>query len=289
MKKIGVRFRETGKLAFYLAEDNINVEDNVVAETKSGEEIGIVASVSDIKENAKELEKIKRVATEKDLKKQKEMNEKAKSALKFCKEQAKELNLDMKILTAKYTLDGSKLTIYFVSEERVDFRELVKIIASKYKVRIELRQIGSRDEARCYPCLGVCGRELCCRTHLQDFEPVTIKMAKEQGLQINMSKLSGACGKLMCCLRYEEEDYKENLKKLPKVGEIVRVKGEKEKAKVSAVDILNLKVKVKFETDDDDEERYEVYPVDKIKFTPKNKEEKKENKNESDDDEIIIE
>ena len=195
----------------------------------------------------------------------------------------------MKLLTAEYTLDGTKLTIYFVSEDRVDFRELVKIIASKYRARIELRQVGPRDEVREYPTLGMCGREVCCRTHLQDFDPVTIKMAKEQGLQINMSKLSGACGKLMCCLRYEEELYKENLKKLPKVGEIVRVKGEKERGKVTAVDILNLNVKVRFGIDDEDEERYETYPVDKIKWMPKQpkKEEKIEIEIETNDEEII--
>ena len=247
MKKVGIRFRKTGKLSFYISEnDDIKVSDSVVAETEKGEEIGIVAKVIDIEEKDKELEKIKRLATKEDLKNQETMNNKAREALKFCKEQAKKLELDMKVLTAEYTLDGSKLTIYFVSEDRVDFRELVKIIASKYRARIELRQIGPRDEVREYPTLGMCGKEVCCRTHLQNFEPVTIKMAKEQGLQINMSKLSGACGKLMCCLRYEEELYKENLKKLPKVGEIVKVKGEKEKGKVTSVDILNLTVKVRF-------------------------------------------
>ncbi len=292
MKKVGIRFRKTGKLSFYISEnDDIKVSDNVVAETEKGEEIGIVAKVMDINENENKLEKIKRIATKEDLKNQANMNNKAKEALKFCKEQAKKLELDMKVLTAEYTLDGSKLTIYFVSEDRVDFRELVKIIASKYRARIELRQIGPRDEVREYPTLGMCGKEVCCRTHLQNFEPVTIKMAKEQGLQINMSKLSGACGKLMCCLRYEEELYKENLKKLPKVGEIVKVKGEKERGKVTAVDILNLTVKVRFGLDDEDEERYESYPVEELKWTPKKKqievEEPEEDENYN--DETIIE
>jgi cell fate regulator YaaT (PSP1 superfamily) len=288
MKKVGIRFKRTGKLSFYLTdEEDLKISDNVVADTDKGEEIGVVAKILEVEEN-EELPKIKRVANDEDFKTQKEMDEKAKDALAFCKEQARELKLDMKVLTAEYTLDGSKLTIYFVSEDRVDFRELVKIIASKYRARIELRQIGPRDEVREYPTLGMCGKEVCCRTHLQNFDPVTIKMAKEQGLQINMSKLSGACGKLMCCLRYEEELYKENLKKLPKVGEIVRVKGEKERAKVTSVDILALTVKVRFGIDDEDEERYEVYPVEKIKMTSKQikKEEQTEN-NESDD--IIIE
>ena len=283
MKKVGIRFKRTGKLSFYITDiDDIKLSDSVVADTEKGEEIGIVSKVLDIEEG-EDLPNIKRIATEDDFKTQKEMDDKAKEALEFCKNQAKELNLDMKVLTAEYTLDGTKLTIYFVSEERVDFRELVKIIASKYRARIELRQIGPRDEVREYPTLGMCGKEVCCRTHLQNFEPVTIKMAKEQGLQINMSKLSGACGKLMCCLRYEEELYKENLKKLPKVGEIVKVKGEKEKGKVTSVEILNLTVKVKFGIDDEDEERYETYPVEKIKMSPKhNKNEEKVEDNETD-------
>lgn len=288
MKKVGIRFKRTGKLSFYLTDDdNLNISDSVVADTDKGEEIGVVAKILDVEEN-EELQKIKRIATEEDFSIQKEMDEKAKEALVFCKEQAKKLELDMKVLTAEYTLDGTKLTIYFVSEDRVDFRELVKIIASKYRARIELRQIGPRDEVREYPTLGMCGKEVCCRTHLQNFDPVTIKMAKEQGLQINMSKLSGACGKLMCCLRYEEELYKENLKKLPKVGEIVRVKGEKERAKITSVDILNLTVKVRFGIDDEDEERYETYPVEQLKWTPKqNKKEEETETIENDNSEIV--
>ncbi len=285
MKKVGIRFKRTGKLSYYIIDnDEIKISDSLVCETEKGDEIGTVVKIMDIQEG-EELPNVKRIATEEDFKNQKEMDEKAKEALKFCKEQAKKLELDMKVLTAEYTLDGTKLTIYFVSEDRVDFRELVKIIASKYRARIELRQIGPRDEVREYPTLGMCGKEVCCRTHISDFDPVTIKMAKEQGLQINMSKLSGACGKLMCCLRFEEELYKENLKKLPKVGEIVRVKGEKERGKVTAVDILSLTVKVRFGIDDEDEERYETYPVDKVKWTPKQpkKEEKVENLDESND------
>lgn len=292
MKKVGIRFKKTGKLSFYISDnDNINLSDNVVVDTDKGEEIGVVAKVLELEEN-EELEKIKRMATEKDFENQKNMDEKAKEALKFCKEEAKKLELDMKVLSAEYTLDGTKLTIYFVSEDRVDFRELVKIIAAKYRARIELRQIGPRDEVREYPTLGMCGKEVCCRTHLQNFDPVTIKMAKEQGLQINMSKLSGACGKLMCCLRYEEELYKENLKKLPKVGEIVKVKGEKERAKVTSVDILNLNVKVKFGIDNEEEERYETYPVEELRWTPKqNKKEEKNNNDENheDNDENVVE
>ena len=173
----------------------------------------------------------------------------------------------MKVLTSEYTFDMSKLTFYFVSEDRVDFRELVKILASKFKSRIELRQIGPRDEIKVYPNLGMCGKEVCCRTFLENFDPVTIKMAKEQGLQINMSKLSGACGKLMCCLRYEENVYKENLKKMPKVGQMVTKKdlSKSEKGKVVSTDILNLKVRVKFGEEDQDQ-RFENLRVDEIDF-----------------------
>ena len=288
MKKVGIRFKKTGKLSYYISEnDDIKLSDSVVVDTDKGEEIGVVAKVLELEEN-EELEKVKRMATEKDFENQRNMDEKAKEALKFCKEEAKKLELDMKVLSAEYTLDGTKLTIYFVSEDRVDFRELVKIIAAKYRARIELRQIGPRDEVREYPTLGMCGKEVCCRTHLQNFDPVTIKMAKEQGLQINMSKLSGACGKLMCCLRYEEELYKENLKKLPKVGEIVKVKGEKERAKVTSVDILNLNVKVKFGIDNEEEERYETYPVEELKWTPKQNK-KEEKNNDEDNDEDVVE
>lgn len=268
MKKVGIRFKRTGKLSFYITDnDDIKISDNIVAETDKGEEIGVIAKVMDI-DASEDLEKIKRVATEEDFQKQKEMEEKAKEALAFCKEQAKKLELDMKVLTAEYTLDGTKLTIYFVSEDRVDFRELVKIIASKYRARIELRQIGPRDEVREYPTLGMCGKEVCCRTFLQDFDPVTIKMAKDQGLQINMSKLSGACGKLMCCLKYEEEAYKENLENLPKVGTIVEVKTDKNKGKVTSIDILGQKVKIKF-GDTKEDEYFETYSVNDIKWDNK--------------------
>lgn len=289
MKKVGIRFKKTGKLSFYISEeDNINISDTIVVDTEKGEEIGVVAKVLDV-DNSEELDKVKRKATKEDFENQKLMEEKAKEALIFCKEHAKKLELDMKVLTAEYTLDGSKLTIYFVSEDRVDFRELVKIIASKFRARIELRQIGPRDEVREYPTLGMCGKEVCCRTHLQNFDPVTIKMAKEQGLQINMSKLSGACGKLMCCLRYEEELYKENLKKLPKLGEIVKVKGENERGKVTAVDILNLTVKVRFGIDNEDEERYETYSAEQLKWTPKQPKREDSKEDASEDVEDIVE
>lgn len=267
-KIIAVRFKRTGKLMYFdPLHFGFRIGDSIIANTERGEELGRVVKILDADEISKDInvDKIIKPATKKDIAIFKENQEKADEALAFCKEEIKKLGINMKALCADYTFDLSKLTIYFVSEERVDFRELVKNIASKYKSRIELRQIGPRDEIKVYPNLGVCGKEVCCRTYLQDFEPVTIKTAKEQGLQINMTKLSGACGKLKCCLKYEEDTYKENLDKLPKVGAKVKIKGEEEEGKVASLDILNLKVKVKFGTTKEDE-RFEVYPVNLVKW-----------------------
>lgn len=265
-KIIAVRFKKTGKMQYFdPLKYRFSINDSVIAKTERGEEIGRVVKIldKDCLSNKIEINKILRPASKKDFEELKKREIKAKEVADFCRKEAKRLKLDMKILTAEYILDGTKLTVYFSAEDRIDFRELVKSLASKYKTRIELRQIGPRDEIKSYPTLGMCGREVCCRTFLQDFDPVTIKMAKEQGLQINMSKLSGACGKLMCCLRYEEEAYKENLKYLPKVGSFVKVKGEREEGKVVSVDILGKKVKVKFGKDKEDE-RFEMYNADMI-------------------------
>lgn len=265
-KIIAVRFKKTGKLKYFdPLKFSFSINDSVVAKTERGEEIGRVVKILDRNtlDDTIEINKISRPAKKKDFEELKEREEKAKEVTEFCKKEVKRLKLDMKVLTAEYILDGTKLTIFFSAEDRIDFRQLVKNLASKFKTRIELRQVGPRDEIKEYPTIGMCGKEVCCRTFLQDFDPVTIKMAKEQGLQINMSKLSGACGKLMCCLRYEEEAYKENLKDLPKVGATVKIKGEKEEGKVVSVDILGKRVKVKFGKDKEDE-RYETYDAKMI-------------------------
>lgn len=283
-KIIGVRFKKTGKLVYLdPLKFGFRIGDSIIANTERGEEVGRVVKIvdkdtmpSDIK-----IDKIIKPATKKDLEIQKQNEEKANEALEFCRKEAKKLKLDMKLLAADYTFDTSKLTFYFTAEDRVDFRDLVKTLASNYKSRIELRQIGPRDEVKMHPNLGICGKEVCCRSYLQDFEPVTIKMAKDQGLQINMPKLSGACGKLMCCLRYEQEAYKENLEKLPKMGEMVKVQGEDEQGKVVGLDILKLKVKVKFGTSHEDE-RFETYPVDMVKFKIRQK-----NDNDLDDEQEV--
>lgn len=274
---IGVRFKKTGKLQYFNPlKYTFKLGDSIVAKTERGNEIGRVVKLlkKDELDTNIIVEDVIKPASRKDLEIQKEAEKSAKEALEFCRVEAKKQKLNMKVLSAEYTLDMSKLTIYFVSEERIDFRELVKVLAAKYRARIELRQIGPRDEVKEFPTLGMCGKEVCCRTFLQNFEPVTIKMAKDQGLQINMSKLSGTCGKLMCCLKYEDEAYKENLKKLPKLGSMAEVKADRKKGKVVGVDILGLKIKLKFgETRED--EYFETYSVKDIRWDRKKLEENK--------------
>ncbi|MEG1008476.1 MAG: regulatory iron-sulfur-containing complex subunit RicT [Clostridia bacterium] len=264
---IVVRYRKTGRLVYMRKFScELNVNDIIVGITDRGEELGRVVKKilkSDVPEGV-EIENIVRKAGKYDLETDKENIIEAEKVVEYVKEESKKLNLNMKILSAEYTLDKSKVIIYFTASERVDFRELVKELTHKIRARIELRQIGARDEIKLYPNLGVCGREVCCRTFLQDFKSVTIKDAKDQGLQINMPKLSGACQRLKCCLKYEEESYRENLSKLPKVGSIVMVNDTKEKGKVVNLDILNMKVKVRFGNTREDEE-YKTYNSDEVK------------------------
>lgn len=260
---IGVRFRQTGKLC-YMDPWNFSfkVGDNVIAESERGVEMGKVVSLK-LKSEIPGLEKVDRIirpGTKEDIIKDRENKKLAEESMALCKKHIKELKLSMKLIYAEYLFDRSKLIFSFVSEERVDFRDLVKLLASDYKVRIEMRQVGVRDEVKMQPNLGICGREVCCRTFLPDFETVTIKMAKEQGLQINMPKISGSCGRLMCCLKYEEDVYKENAKDMPKYGEFVKYMDSE--VKVIGVDILNKKVKLR--VGDDESGRIEVIEVNKI-------------------------
>lgn len=262
---LGVRFSKTGKLHYMYPKDyGFRVGDMVIAESERGLELARVVSLND-EETIKqiegiEIEKIDRPATRQDIEKQKRLDEQAKVALETCKKLAKKHNLDMKFINATYTFDETKLICYFVAEERVDFREIVRSLASEYRVRIELRQVGPREEIKAYENIGTCGKELCCRTFLPDFETVNIKMAKEQGLQINMPKLSGACGRLKCCLKYEEETYKEKLKYLPKVNEIVKYNGEN--CKVVSLDVLKERVRLKIGPQG--EEHFEMVDVKDI-------------------------
>lgn len=266
-KIIGVRFAKTGKL-YYMdpLEYDVRVGDKIVANSERGQEIGRVVTVKSIEEFNKveykdKVEKIERVATNEDIENQKKLDQEAKDALQVCKNLAKKYKLDMKFIHTEYTLDKAKLICYFVAEERIDFREIVRELANQYRVRIELRQVGPRDEVKAFANVGTCGKEVCCRSFLPDFETVTIKMAKEQGLQINMQKLSGNCGRFKCCLKYEEEVYKEKLKNLPKVNEMVRYEGEL--CKVVSLDILNEKVRLKIGPQG--EERFETVDAKNIK------------------------
>ena len=222
---IGVRFLSTGKI-YYFDPDNKKIDKGlkVIVETARGIECGEVAmensEISD--ENIiQPLKKVIRIATEADLRKVEENKQKEKNAFAICEKKILDHGLDMKLVDVEYTFDNSKILFYFTSDGRVDFRELVKDLASQFRTRIELRQIGVRDEAKLIGGIGICGRPFCCGSFLNGFQPVSIKMAKEQGLSLNPVKISGTCGRLMCCLKYEQEAYSDLLKTTPKIGAVV--------------------------------------------------------------------
>lgn len=218
---VGVRFKAGGKIYYFAPLGNkLSKNDNVIVETARGLEFATVCipnSILKAKEIVMPLKNVLRIATEADVKHHEENEEKIKEALKICNEKIVVHNLDMKLVDVEYTFDNSKLLFYFTSEGRVDFRELVKDLAGIFKTRIELRQIGIREETKLLGGIGICGRPFCCKTFLNDFVQVSIKMAKEQGLSLNSAKISGACGRLMCCLRYEYDTYDEEIRKTPKV------------------------------------------------------------------------
>ena len=230
---VGVRFKNAGKI-YYFDPVDFEIEENmdVVVETARGLEYGtIVVGKKEIDEESlvSPLKPIIRIATEEDTKIYKENKEKAKETFDLCLEKIKEHNLTMYLIDCEYTFDRNKLIFYFTAEGRIDFRELVKDLASIFKTRIELRQIGVRDEAKSIGGLGPCGRSLCCSSWLGDFQPVSIKMAKDQSLSLNPTKISGICGRLFCCLKYEHDVYVEAIEKVPPVGAIVKVDGNKGK------------------------------------------------------------
>lgn len=246
---IGVRFKKPGKIYFFDPKNN-KIENGqfVIVETAMGEEYAeVVIPNREIAEEKLEnpLKPIIRVATYKDKKHHEENKEKEKEAFKICEEQIKKHKLDMNLTDVEYKFDNSKLLFYFTAEGRIDFRDLVKDLAAIFKTRIELRQIGVRDEVKRIGGNGICGRELCCCSFLGNFETVSIKMAKEQNISLNPSKISGNCGRLMCCLKYEEEAYLEKLARLPKVGAIVKAPEDGEGV-VDSVETLKEKVRVKF-------------------------------------------
>ncbi len=225
VKIVGVQFKENNKTYYFDSVDFVfKQNDRVIVDTARGLEIGTVTlKTTEVSKDTieYELKPVIRLANEKDLRYEKENEKMAIKSFEFFKDKVKEFNLNMKPLYAEYTIDRSKIIFYYESEDRVDFRDLLKVLTPEYKIRVELRQIGPREAARVIGGLGICGRELCCKTHLQNFNFVTMKMAKEQGLSLNNSKISGCCGKLMCCIAYESEIYKELKKEIPGVGTIV--------------------------------------------------------------------
>lgn len=266
MKEIvGVRFKKPGKIYFFdPGYIQLKNGDKVIVETASGEEFGEVAiNKRELPEEkiASPLKKVIRLANTKDIKREKENREKEQKAFKVCEEKIKEHELNMHLVEVECKFDNSKIIFYFTADGRIDFRELVKDLAAIYKTRIELRQIGVRDEVRRIGGNGVCGRELCCCSFLNNFDIVSIKMAKEQSASLNPSKISGNCGRLMCCLKYEQEAYEDKLKKLPKVGSIVKT--EDGEGTISALEVLKENVKVQFKKDD--VTTYKTYNVKDIK------------------------
>ncbi len=262
---VGVRFKRVGKI-YYFSPDglDINKDDCVIVETARGVEFG--TAVVGIREIPEEelilpLKKVLRIATVEDVEKYNENVAKEKEAFSVCVEKIAKHKLQMKLVDVEYTFDNNKVLFYFTAEGRVDFRELVKDLASIFRTRIELRQIGVRDEAKMTGSIGICGRMLCCNSFLGEFQPVSIKMAKEQGLSLNPAKISGACGRLMCCLKYEHEAYEYLIDKMPTIGsEVLTPIG---KGEIISMELLKEKVKVKLETKDGTST--EVYNVDDIK------------------------
>lgn len=276
-KIVGIKFRETGK-AYSFDPNGLKLDagDKVVVDSASMLCIGEVAFLKDIDENSlsEPLKKVLRKATEEDIKKQTELKEKAAKDIFLVREKVRELGLEMKIVSAEYSLDASKIVIEFSAEERVDFRDLLKELASALKVRIELHQVGQRDEVKIKGGLGPCGEICCCARFLKDFEHVTVKMAKNQGLSLSPTKISGLCGRLMCCLAYENKAYEEVLKRMPKVNnKITCPKGE---GIVVYNDILRERVSVKVQSGDDSFTVYDFTLAELNGEEPEKQEEVKE-------------
>ena len=265
---IGVRFRRLGKIYFFDPQYLILKKgDYVIVDTADGEDIAEVMISNrkmDEEKIVEPLKKVIRIANQKDMKHYEECKRKEKEAFEFCNKKIKELNLKMKLTDVEYKFNNTKLLFFFTADGRIDFRELVKELAANYKTRIELRQIGVRDEIKRIGGNGVCGRELCCCSFLSDFETVSIKMAKEQNLSLNLSKISGNCGRLMCCLKYENDVYEEKLSRLPHVGAIVKT--EDGTGEIENVEILAERVRVKITSGDNfTYKKYNVKDITVIK------------------------
>lgn len=273
---IGVRFRETGKIYFFDPKEmEIEVGQNVIVETARGIEYGAVVinrrTISEEKVIST-LKPVIRIATPEDDVIQQENKRKSREAMRICAEKIQKHGLEMKLIDTEYTFDNNKVLFYFTADGRIDFRELVKDLASVFKTRIELRQIGVRDETKVLGGIGICGRTLCCHSYLSEFVPVSIKMAKEQNLSLNPTKISGVCGRLMCCLKNEQETYEYLNEKLPNVGDIVKT-SDGYSGEVQSINVLRQKVKVII-TDENGDKDIKEYKVDELHFKPKKKKEK---------------
>ena len=268
---VGVRFKNAGKVYYFdPGEYNVGQGENVVVETARGMEFGVVTAEPkevDESEIISPLKKIVRIANEQDIRQHEVNTKKKERALSLCQEKIEKRGLEMKLIDVEYTFDNSKIIFYFTADGRVDFRELVKDLAAVFKMRIELRQIGVRDEAKMMGGIGICGKSLCCATWLADFEPVSIKMAKLQGLSLNPTKISGICGRLMCCLKYENATYVELRKGMPDVGE--RVKTPDGMAVVVESNILENKIKARLVLEEKDGDKPEKLSPDLNTYTKK--------------------
>lgn len=266
VKVVGVKFRKPGKIYFFDTGDlDVRNGDNVIVETTMGQEFGTVTiNTRELDESKieKNLRKIIRIANKEDRKHQEDNLKNEKKAFDICNKKIKEHNLNMNLVETRYIFDNSKLLFYFTADGRIDFRDLVKDLAGIFRTRIELRQIGVRDEIKRMGGNGICGRELCCCSFLNNFDTVSIKMAKEQNLSLNTAKITGNCGRLMCCLKYEQNVYEDKMNKLPKIGAIVST--ENGEGTVEGIEVLNEILKIKLK-DEDDNYYYKKYNASDIK------------------------
>ena len=271
-KVVGVRFRQVGKIYFFApGQYNVEVGQHVIVETARGIEYGhVVLGEREVEDSAvvQPLKAIIRISTPDDDEREAKNREKEKEAYKICLEKIKKHNLEMKLIKVEYTFDNNKVLFYFTADGRIDFRERVKDLAAVFKTRIELRQIGVRDETKILGGIGICGRCLCCHTYLSEFAPVSIRMAKEQNLSLNQTKISGVCGRLMCCLKNEQETYEELNRRLPEIGDTVTTP-DGIQGNVQSVNVLRQLVKVVVEIGD--EKEIQEFPVGELKFRSRKK------------------
>ncbi len=259
--QIGLTFNENPRILYYTTDQQFDLGSYLVVNTARGLEVG---KVSKYKEGgAPEPLNFVRIATEQDLNKVKENIEKAKTFMPVVKKEIAEFGLEMKLCLIEYTLDQEKIIINYTAENRVDFRDIVKSLATKLKARIEMHQIGTRDQVQCIGAIGICGRVCCCKAHLNDFDKVSIKMAKNQGLSLNPTKLNGMCGKLLCCLKYEDDLYAEVLARMPKQGQ--RVSTPDGEGEVKSLDVLHEQVEVMIVKGDESERK--MYSLEEVKFS----------------------